>query len=374
MPQTTDIAIVGGGVIGTSIAYYLSRLGIKSTVFEQSRFGSGASGATAGVVGPLWHLDPANRPLFDMGLRSLDMFPGLVASLVEEGLDPEFRQTGILKLAFAPDEVKLLHNDLAWQGELGRGVRWVDAAEVIDREPQVNPQVLGGVYSPQEGSINGRRYVRALVQAAARHGATFHEETEVLGLVTEGSSVTGVKTAAQTYHAGHTVLAAGYWTGIADRWVPEVPPVKPEKGQRILLRQTGLMPRCAVSNFIPGYLIPQVDGDLLATADIREEGETNERPTVDAIGKILASAVASFPALKDATFVEARAGVRPGTESESPLLGPVPGRQGLEIATRHSHAGIMLSPGTAELMAEYVNTGDERPLANFAVRESKLPS
>ena len=365
MPKTTDVAIVGGGVIGCSVAYQLSKLGINSTVFERSSFASGASGATSGIVGPLWYVDRSVKPLFEVGLRSLEMFPGLVAELWEAGLDPEFRQNGILKLALTPDQARTLRDDLAWQSRLGFGVKWLERDEVIDREPEVNRRVLGGVLSPREGCISGQRYVDALVHAASRRGATFVDGVEVSRLETEGQKVTGVRTATETYHAGHTVLAAGPWTGIAGRWVPEDLPVRPVKGQRILLRKIGFLPRTVVHNFVVG-VTPQADGNILVGAT-REEGKFDQRITAEAIAEMVAGAATSFPALKDASFVAARAGVRAGSPDGVPIMGPIPEWEGLSIASGHDWTGIMLSPRSGELMADFISSGDANPLEPFSV-------
>ncbi len=128
MPISTDVVIIGGGVMGCSVAYQLAKLGIKSTVLERAKFAAGASGATAGVVAPLWHVERSSEASFALGMRSLDRFPTLAKDLVEAGIDPGFRQNGVLKLAFSPEEVDELKHDLAWQGELGLGVTWLDSA------------------------------------------------------------------------------------------------------------------------------------------------------------------------------------------------------------------------------------------------------
>ena len=134
MPRTTDVAIVGGGAIGCSIAFYLSKKGIGATMFDRDGFASGASGATLGIIAPLWHLDPAKEALSALGMRSLKMFPGLADELRDEGIDPEFRQTGVLQLALNPEEVDTLRKDLAWQNERGLDVNWLDARDVVERE------------------------------------------------------------------------------------------------------------------------------------------------------------------------------------------------------------------------------------------------
>jgi len=97
MPISTDVVIIGGGVMGCSVAYQLAKLGIKSTLLERANFAAGASGATAGVIAPLWHLERSSEAPFALGMRSLDRFPTLAKELVEAGVDPGFRQNGVLK-------------------------------------------------------------------------------------------------------------------------------------------------------------------------------------------------------------------------------------------------------------------------------------
>lgn len=365
MPVSTDVVIIGGGVMGCSVAYQLAKMGIKSTVLERAKFASGASGATAGVIAPLWHVERSSEASFALGMRSLDRFPTLAKELVEAGVDPGFRQNGVLKIAFSPEEADELKHDLAWQGELGLGLAWLDAEEVFQREPEVNPKVLGGVFSPREGHVEGRRYVEALAHAASRLGAQVHEGVEVTALELQGHNVIGVRTNTEVYHSGHTVLAAGPWSGIASRWLPEKLPVRPVKGQRILLRKPGFLPKCPVRTF-QAYAVPWADGTVLVAAT-REEGIFDDKPTAAGISHLLSEAVIGFPVLKDAVFIDARAGVRPGTPDDVPIMGPVPGWDGLSVITGHDHVGIILSPGSGELMANYIDTGNARPLEPFSI-------
>ena len=365
MPTASDVVIIGGGVIGCSIAYQLAKLGVKCTVLERTYLGAGASGATVGVVGPLWHLDPESKATFSLGMRSLEMFPSLASELVEAGIDPGFRQNGILKVASTQEQVEELKDNLAWQGELGHGVAWLEPAEVFQREPELSRQMLGGVFSPEEGYVNGQRYTGALAQAASRLGATIVQSAEVTGLNFQGKKVTGARTATETFHGDHTVLAAGPWTGLASRWLPQEIPVRPVKGQRILLRKPGFLPKCPVHNF-SAYVVPWTDGNLLVGAT-REEGKFDEETTAEGIQRMLSAAIDSFPALRDASFVSARAGVRPGSPDNIPILGPVPDWEGLSVASGHDRVGVILSPGSGELMANYITTGDSQPLEPFSI-------
>ena len=367
MPESVEVAIIGGGVMGCAIAWQLAKRGVSCALVEKNEFGAGASGATAGVVGPLWHLDPEDHAMFGLGMHSLELFPQWAAELAEAGVNPEFQQSGVLRLAFTEDEVNELRSYYRWQDLLGLGVQWLDGDEVRQREPGASPQVLAALFSPREGCVRGQRFCDALAHAAGRLGAWLYARTEVTALKYDGDRITGVDTTVGPISAALVVLAAGPGSGIGGRWTaPGGPldlPVRGVKGQRILLRQPGFMPRTPVRNSAV-YVVPRLDGNILV-ASTREEGRTDDTVTAEGVATLIAGAVASFPGLADAAFVSGRAGVRPATPDGLPIIGPVPGVDGLTIATGHDAVGMMLSPGTAELMVQYLLDGVSEPLQPF---------
>ena len=367
MPESVDVAIIGGGVMGCAIAWQLAKRGVSCALVERRSFGNGASGATAGVVGPLWHLDPDNPALFGLGLRSLELFPDWATELTEAGVNPEFQQSGVMKVAFTPEEVDELREFFNWQSQLDMGVQWMDTQEVLDREPEANPEVLAAIHSPHEGCVRGQRFCDALINAAGRLGARLYENVEVTGLATEGSRVTSIDTTEGRINAGQIVLAAGPGSGIGGRWSasggPLDLPVRGVKGQRILLRRPGRMPKTPVRNSSV-YVVPRLDGNILV-ASTREEGRSDEVVTAEGVSTLISGACLSFPSLSDAAFVSGRAGVRPATPDGLPIIGPAPGIDGLTIATGHDAVGIMLSPGTAELVVNYLLDGVAEPFQPF---------
>ena len=359
MVRSVDVAIIGGGVIGCSIAYELSKKGMNCIVFEKTRLASGASGATAGMIGPIWYMDHTINPYFQLGMESWESFPNLVEELKESGVDPEFQQNGAIKVLLDESSDGFLLDDLKWQEKLGLGVRWIDRKELIDREPEITDKALGGIFSPKDATIKGSAFVRALAHSAGNLGATILENLDVISLKIEKNKVVGVITQSGHFHAEHTIIAAGAWSGISRHWTSELIPIRPIKGQRILIRKSGFVPK----NWIQS-LVPQKDGTILSAAT-REEGIFNNTVTGDAISQMVASAKEIFPILGDAEFISASAGVRPGTPDGMPILGPIPHLSGVSIASGHDHVGIMSSPATAKIMAEYVTTGDESMIQFF---------
>ena len=176
MTRTTDVAIIGGGVIGCSIAYQLAKRGISSTVFEKDRLASSASGATAGIVGPIWYVDHKVEPYFEMAMRSLDMFPALTRELKEAGVDPEYREGGVMKVALDDELREVLLDNLIWQGELGIGVRWVDRDELREREPHITPGSAGSGAVPS-GGVDPRRGLRQLTRPRRERSWRHHPRT-----------------------------------------------------------------------------------------------------------------------------------------------------------------------------------------------------
>jgi glycine oxidase len=365
MTTDSEVVIIGGGVMGCATAYYLARRGISVTVFEQNTFGWGASGATAGVVGPLWHVPHDNAQFFDHALKSLSMFSVLADELTEAGFEPQYRQTGVLKVAQTEENAGLLRDDLKWQSDLDMGVRWLDSQEVLDREPDISLQILGGVFSPLEGYVVGQRLVESLVHAGTRLGVRFFDKTEVFGLETDGSRAVGVRIASGVVEADHVVLASGPWTGITSRWIPDDVPIRPVKGQRIVLKLPGLLPKSPVHGF-GGYCVPQPDGGIMVAAT-RHENEFDQVPTAEGISKMIQTAVDLYPKLKNAHFESVRVGVRPGTPDDVPIVGPVPGWDGLSIISGHDAVGIMMAPATANALAESIVTGESNDLESFSL-------
>jgi glycine oxidase len=195
MRQTTDVVIVGGGVIGCAIAYYLSQAGGTVTVIERAEIAAEASSAAAGLLAPLGDLSEPGA-VTDLFLASWSLYPELIPDLeVASGIQTGYYRPGSLHTANTAQESATLRQRLAFWTSLGMQATWLEADEIRIREPLLGPGVEAAVYVPNEGSMLPPAMTRAYAGAARRRGVRFQERTEITGIQSTSSRVTGVRTA-----------------------------------------------------------------------------------------------------------------------------------------------------------------------------------
>jgi glycine oxidase len=347
--QSTDVIVVGGGVIGCAIAYYLARERIHVDVVERGEIGGEASGAAAGMLAPLAEVEDAG-PFQELCLESLRMFPALVAALREEtGIDVEYLPSGILRVALNDEEEGRLR-DLAERAN-GLPQHWLSPEELRSLEPRLSPDVRGCLYSPEEHQVNADRLTQAFAWAAAGQGATLRRNLRVTGLLTRDRRVTGVRTAAGDLAARHVVLAAGPWTRRLAASLGVNLPVFPVRGQMMALPSKAA-PRHIVWGSA-GYLVPKKNGLVFAGATVERVGY-RRRTTAAGLRGLTNMASTLSPRLGAVAPVDSWAGLRPGSADGLPLLGPLPGWEGISVATGHYRNGILLSPATGRLIARSI--------------------
>lgn len=354
MTARYDVAIVGGGVVGCAIAYYLSLAGVKVMVLEQRTIGGGASGAAAGMLPP-WHELSAEPELLPFAVASWQMFPDLVLALqAETGIDLGYVQSGSLTPALSDDDAGALRNLVRTEQADGAPVQWLDAAGVRAAEPRLTPRVRGARFDPREHHLLPERLVQAFAAAAGRRGAELRSGALVTGLCTRGDRVEGVRLGGEDLPCEHVVIAAGAWSAMAEQWLGVPLPVRPVRGQMMALENGGLLHGLVWAQF--GYLVAKPDGTIWAGATMDEIG-FDTRVTPAGLAYLLGMAISTMPALKEAGLVRTWAGLRPGSGDGRPLLGPVPGWSGVSLAAGHLRNGILLSPITGKCLAEQITTG-----------------
>lgn len=364
MASSADVIIVGGGAIGCAIAYFLARAGVKCTVVERSTIGGEASTAAAGMLAPLGE-SSGPGPFLDLGLKSLALYPSLAKELKEtSGIDIEYDPCGILWAALSQQESSQLQDRLSWQRTLGLGVKFLNEPDLKTYAPYLGRGVHSGVLSPLEGHVDGLRLTRALAQAARSLGAQVLEGSEVTSLLIEDTKVKGVRVHGEHFWAGHVLLTTGAWAVGLGQSLGIPLPVRPVKGQILSLRPTGTrIPHIVFGGH--GYLVPKGDGSLWVGAT-QEEAGFDKKVTVDGVRYLLDKACTLMPSLASATVERAWAGLRPGSPDGMPILGPVPGWEGITLAMGHFRNGILLAPITGQLITKAITSGETAPLLPFS--------
>ncbi len=355
--SSPEVIVVGGGVIGCGIAYELKKRGAQVTLLERGRIASGASYGAGGMLAPQVE---AHAPglLLELGLRSRDLFAGWQAELATPF---DLDLSGILRVAHTERTAGELRRRAEWQRSLGLSARLCDAAEVADMCPGVTEATLG-LWVP-DGQVSPYRLTLALAQGAAQRGATVREGVTVTAVRTGG-----VDTTEGRLHADHVVIAAGAWSGPLTGM-----PVRPVKGQRLLVRHPGRL--LAMTTFGDhGYLVPKPGGHILIGATEEPGAGYDTRVTLEAVGKLSRAAAALLPALAGAEMVESWSGLRPATPDRLPVLGQMPGFERVWLATGHYRNGILLAPVTARMIAEAVTAGATLPAGLAADRFHTRPA
>lgn len=364
MAENPDVVIVGAGVIGCSVAYYLSKEGAKVTLLDREAIGSGASAHATGSLS-LLGAEFSPGPSFNFALAAHREFPDLVSSLEEDtGMDLLFQQRPSLRLALDEEEEEMIKGLMAWQEE-HVAMSWIDGVEVRRIEPRLTPNVRGAVYENRSAQLDSYRLTLALGQAAEKKGTQL-QLRPATDLVTSGSTVTGVRTSAGEISCGVVVLAAGVWSTAFSQTLHYSVPVQALKGERLMLNFPGQPLPVLISSPKRGHMISRLDGMLSVGStggrdydqqDLFLGEEFDRRPTESARVELLQRAIDVLPALEDAELVQQLAGSRPLSPDTFPIIGPVPGWQGVVLATGHGTKGIHLGPVTGRTVAEYIRGG-----------------
>jgi glycine oxidase len=344
----SDVAIIGGGIVGCATAYYLARSGASVILLERGRIGEGASHAAAGMLAPLCEAKQPG-PFMDLLVSALADYPGAVADIEAiSDLSTGYRRCGILRAAFTEEEEARLDAAMCLYDEARLPYRRLTPEEARREEPALSPEIRAAVLSPEEGQVVPRQVTQAFRRGAEAYGARLREYAPVTGLETDAAGVHGVRVAGGLVEASTVVLAAGAWSPLVAERLPAPVPVVPVRGQIVAVRNLPVAVRRVLSSFA-GYAVPWPDGRLVLGATMEEAGYA-ARTTVDGIEKVLAGGKRLLPGVGEAELDGAWAGLRPGSADGLPLLGPAPGAPNLWLATGHFRNGILLCPETADVV------------------------
>jgi glycine oxidase len=366
-----DVIVAGGGVIGLGVAWRCALRGLRTTVVDDQP-GQGASWAAAGMLAPVSEMQYGEGALLRLTLEGAHCFASFIAELeAETGLTTGYRPCGTVIVALDADDNAVLEELFQFQRRMGMKAERLTGRQCRDLEPMLAPGVRGGVHIAQDHQVDNRLFTAALTAAARGRGVTFRPN-RVADVLTSGGRVHGARLDdGATLTAGTLVVSAGCRSGdIADRALGAAVPVRPVKGQILRLRVTGapLLAR-TVRGLVRGsslYLVPRTDGGVVLGATVEDRG-FDTRITAGGVYQLLRDAAALVPGVDELELVECRAGLRPGTPDNAPILGTT-AVTGLLLATGHYRNGVLLTPVTAASVASLIVTGrTPEIIAPFAV-------
>ena len=366
-----DVLVIGGGVIGLGVAWRCAQRGLKVTVVDPAP-GSGASSAAAGMLAPATELHYGEQALLQLNLDSARRYPQFAAELVAaSGHDIGYRRSGALVAAWDDADLANLRDLQAFGSSLGVATELLTGREIRRREPALASAVAGGLYAPDDHAVDNRRLHAALLEAVRVSGGELCRE-RVVALEKSAARVSGIRTdLGHALSADTVVLAAGAWSAqLPDPGGGALPPIRPVKGQTVRLRVPGPpLLRHVIRGTIKGspvYLVPRDDGELVVGASSEEVG-FDLAPRAGAVYELLRDAQSLIPLLGEVQFGEVSTSVRPGSPDNAPIIGrsSIPG---LVLATGHYRNGILLTPVTADGIADLISTGSvPDALAGFSV-------
>jgi len=347
------VIIVGGGIIGCLTAWRLAQRGAEPVIIERGDMGRESSWAGAGILCPIqpWLYPDAFTHLVN---ASLALYPALQEELLARtGISPQWLQSGLMVPFFADDAVNHRQAALDWSKRFDWQVEQLDTRQARQYEPVLAEDVQGALLWPQVGQVRNPRLLKALHVLLRNEGIELREQTEVECITEKNGRVCGVRLAdGHALEADAVLLAAGSWSGELGKRFGVSLPVKPVKGQIVLLKSD---PGCMqhIVKHDRAYFVPRKDGRILVGASMEFVGFKNGNTVVEMHG-LLGSVLRLTPQLAHEQIEYQWMGFRPGTPDGLPFLGPVEEKPGLWVASGHYRNGVALAPITAGIMSGWM--------------------
>ncbi len=360
-----DILIIGAGVIGCSIAYFLAKESqgkLKIGVLERNTIGEESSSGAAGMLAVGAEFNPSH-PLFTLALESRDMFEALAPELKQiSGVDIQYVKHGICSIAYDQKEEDALRSRLEEQKLCSLGCEYIAPENLQQRFPFLNRRSLGGLWSPNDGHVSSSRLTLAFSQAAQKLGVQFFE-MESFDAFKPGKGVLNcVETNLSKFSAHQYIFATGSWTG---KLLGGQAPVEPVKGQILLFeipknwpylnswRAPIYLGTTPTPSPIGCYMVPKLDGHIWVGATMEHRGfdKSENKSATETLSRYAAEI---FPELATFPFKGTWVGLRPGTPDQLPILGLLPETENVYVASGHFRNGILLAPITGKLFAELI--------------------
>lgn len=356
---TSDVIIIGGGIIGCSIALRLAQARLKVWVLDRGEPGAEATSAAAGMIAPQGEISEPNE-FFELCAASRDLYAGFVAEIEDlSGIKVGYRRDGTLLVAVGDEEKNGLDRIFAGQTAKGLALEKLSAGDVHDHVKGLSPNITCGLYVAGDHWVDNEQLARALVSACRRQGVKFSSGSRVTRINACNGSVESVEagpnseTSQPKLFAGQYVLSAGCWSRELMGQLGKSLPVNPCRGQMLEFEALDELPMPVRTGH--HYIVPRSGRRILAGTTAEYAG-FNKEVTAEGIRSIIGGVLRFAPLLGDLRFRRAWAGLRPDTADHLPVLGRGE-LENLAFATGHFRNGILLAPVTAQLISEVILKG-----------------
>lgn len=339
------ILIIGGGVIGLMTARELAEAGAEVTLIEMGSTGKESSWAGGGILSPLypWRYRGAVTALASW---SQGVYPDFCEALFDEtGVDPEYNRSGMMILDPAAPDLAL-----NWAATEQAPMEVMDRTAIAEKEPGLELDTEGALWMPDVAQIRNPRLTKALHTSISKKRVEMREREEVLDLRVEDGRVRGVTTTAGSIDAEQIIVCTGAWTAQLLEKLGRKPNIRPVRGQMILFYAKPGQIR-HLSLYRERYVIPRKDGRVLIGSTLEDAG-FEKRTTAEAKEELYRVATEMFPLLKRTPIEDHWAGLRPGSPSGIPYIGPYPEVEGLYVNAGHFRNGLVTGPASARLIAD----------------------
>ena len=349
----TEVLIIGGGIIGLSIARELhKRKAGKITILERGKIGKEASHAAAGMLAPNAETEKLDD-FYRFCEESNKLYSAFCDELFDEtGVDVELNKSGTLYLSLTENDSDEIRQRFEWQKNAGLDVELLSANDTKRLEPFISPDVRESLFFPNDWQVENRKLFHALEKFAEFNEIEIRENTEIKRLIVENGKVVGAETESEKFYAEKVILTAGAWSSLIETEHFTLPEVKPIRGQMISFHTAKQLYERVI--YSPrGYLVPRRDGRILIGATVEDVG-FDKNLTEAGIEYLRETAFEIAPSLANLEISEKWTGLRPISKDGLPILGEVSGIEDLFIATAHYRNGILLAPLTAKILAEKI--------------------
>jgi len=359
--KTSDVVVIGGGIVGLATAFELAKEGVKVTVLERHRCGQEASWAGAGVLQcGNWH---RKDPLVQLLRESICNYDKFTDELREHtGIDSQFVRCGSLELLLEDQQYRMAASEVkaaeAYKEEYGQTIlELLSPEQARELEPNITTDLYGAKYSSINCQVQNPLIVRALRVACHQLNVNILENCNVRELIREGDRIVGVDSTCGRFDCKHVILTAGPWSSMIDKELEQLMPVAPVRGQ-IVLMEMHPRPFTRVVERGRCYLIPRLDGRIVLGATQEPDAGYEKRNTVEGVNHLLTLSQRLVPMLSKASIIRLWSGLRPASPDDWPYIGPVAGFDGLIAATAHFRSGLILAPITARIMTDLIVRGE----------------